>query len=227
MTPVTGRLLGSIRILNPTAPESAGGGMCMLREADTSTPRTGVGEAVVVVHNLVKRYGSTTAVDHVSFDVLPGEVFGLLGPNGAGKTTTLEIISGLRRPESGDVRVGGISVRDDVQRVQRMLGIVPQGLALYEEFTARQNLSYFASLRGLSRAERKRQIEEVLAVTGLEEVAGKRVAGFSGGMKCRRTSPSLCWVTRKCCCWTSLPWASIPSRAATSSTRCCTWPSRA
>lgn len=159
--------------------------MSVKREADRTMPHGGSSRAVISVDNLVKRYGQTLAVDHVSFAIAPGEILGLLGPNGAGKTTTLEIISGLRRPDQGDVRVHGISVRSDVQRVQKLLGVVPQGLALYEDLTASQNLSYFASLRGLSRAERKRQMEEVLAITGLTEVAGKRVSGFSGGMKRR------------------------------------------
>lgn len=125
------------------------------------------------------------AVDGVSFSVLPGETFGLLGPNGAGKTTTLKIISGLALPDGGDVFVQGLSVRKATRQVQRMLGVVPQGLALYEDMTARQNLSYFATLRGLSRREMKAEIDRVLTLTGLQDDADRRVSGFSGGMKRR------------------------------------------
>lgn len=137
------------------------------------------------VDGLKKRYGKTVAVDGVSFTVQKGETFGLLGPNGAGKTTTLEIIAGLTAPDAGDVSVCGISIRKATQQAQRLLGVVPQGLALYEEMTAYQNLAYFARLRGLSGAERKRQIDEVLELVGLKDDARRKVAGFSGGMKRR------------------------------------------
>lgn len=137
------------------------------------------------VDGLKKRYGKTVAVDGVAFTVRRGETFGLLGPNGAGKTTTLEIIAGLTAPDAGDVSVCGISIRKATQQAQRLLGVVPQGLALYEEMTAYQNLSYFARLRGLSGAERKRQIGEVLELVGLSQDARRKVAGFSGGMKRR------------------------------------------
>lgn len=140
---------------------------------------------VLAVEGLVKRYGKTTAVENVSFEIRRGEILGLLGPNGAGKTTTLEIIAGLRRPDGGDVIVGGFSVLRDVLKAQRLLGVAPQGLALYEDLSAKQNLTYFAKLRGLKRAEREAQISDVLDITGLRDVAGKRVRTFSGGMKRR------------------------------------------
>lgn len=139
----------------------------------------------VAVDNLRKRYGKTIAVDGVSFSVAMGEAFGLLGPNGAGKTTTIEMMVGLTRPDGGDVIVGGASVRTSAQAVQRQLGIVPQGLAVYEDLTARQNLTYFARLRGISGLERRRQIDEILELVGLTADSGRKVAGFSGGMKRR------------------------------------------
>lgn len=142
-------------------------------------------QTVVSVDALRKSYGKTTAVDGLSFSVQAGETFGLLGPNGAGKTTTLEMICGLIRPDGGDVLVGGHSVRKSPQTVQKMLGIVPQGLALYEDLSARQNLSYFARLRGLNAAERTRQIDEILELVGLQGDASRKVSGFSGGMKRR------------------------------------------
>lgn len=143
------------------------------------------GEPIIAVDRLRKRFGKTVAVNGVSFSVLPGETLGLLGPNGAGKTTTMKILSGLTRPDDGDVMVDGYSIRRATQQVQRCLGVVPQGLALYDDMTARANLEYFARLRGLSRSERKSQIAEILHLVGLEADAGRRAGGFSGGMKRR------------------------------------------
>jgi ABC-2 type transport system ATP-binding protein len=142
-------------------------------------------DPIVVVDGLFKQYGKVKAVNNLSFIVYPGETFGLLGPNGAGKTTTLGIISGLIRPDNGDVTVGGFSVTKDTQKAQRLLGVVPQGLALYEDLTARQNLTYFARLRGLHQAEIKRQIAQVLEITGLEDAVDQKVRKYSGGMKRR------------------------------------------
>jgi ABC-2 type transport system ATP-binding protein len=142
-------------------------------------------DPIVVVDGLCKQYGKVTAVDNLSFVVNPGETLGLLGPNGAGKTTTLSIISGLIRPDSGDVTVGGFSVAKDTQKAQHLLGVVPQGLALYEDLTAKQNLVYFARLRGLSGAEIKQQVTQVLEITGLEDAINLKVRKYSGGMKRR------------------------------------------
>lgn len=142
-------------------------------------------QPMISVEGLRKQYGKTTAVDGISFAVHAGETFGLLGPNGAGKTTTIEMICGLIRPDDGDVFVGGHSVRRSTQATQRLLGIVPQGLALYDDLTALQNLSYFARLRGLGASDRKRQTAEILELVGLQEDASRKVSGFSGGMKRR------------------------------------------
>lgn len=82
------------------------------------------------VEGLRKAYGSIVAVDGVSFSVRAGEIFGLLGPNGAGKSTTLAVMAGLIRPDSGDVTIGGYSITRETQKAQRIIGVVPQGLAL-------------------------------------------------------------------------------------------------
>ena len=124
-------------------------------------------------------------MDGVSFAVRPGEIFGLLGPNGAGKSTTLAIMAGLIRPDGGDVVIGGHSITRETLKAQRLLGVVPQGLALYEELSAWQNLSYFAKLRGIDKAGRRAQIEEILEIVGLKDVAHRKVSRYSGGMKRR------------------------------------------
>lgn len=139
-------------------------------------------QALVIVDGLCKRYGRTTALDGISFSIQVGEAFGLLGANGAGKTTLLSVMAGFTRADAGDVFIGGLSVRKKIQEIRRMIGVVPQGIALYHDLTARQNLCYFARLRGLKRSERVRQVEEILELIGLGEYAGTRVAQLSGGM---------------------------------------------
>ncbi len=142
-------------------------------------------QQIVVVEELRKRYGSATAVDGVSFAVHQGETFGLLGPNGAGKSTTLAVMSGLLRPDGGDVWIGGVSVRRSVREAQAMIGVVPQSLALYEDLSAKANLNYFAKLRGVPKAARAAEVSRVLKIVALEDDAGRRVSKFSGGMKRR------------------------------------------
>ncbi len=120
-------------------------------------------DAVLVVDGLVKCYGDAIAVDHVSFDVRPGEVYGLLGPNGAGKSTTLGVVAGLVRADAGSVRVAGHAIERDPVPAQRAMGVVPQPLALYPDLTVRQNLGYFARLKGFAGAEGRRVVADALA----------------------------------------------------------------
>jgi len=151
----------------------------------TPAVRRGGAEPILSVDALVKRYGDITAVDHVSFDVQPGEIYGLLGPNGAGKTTVLGVIAGLVRPDAGGVRVGGHAVDIDPVPAQRLMGVVPQALALYPELTVRQNLTYFARLRGLRGSELRDDIAAALAAVDLVDVAGRQAKTLSGGMNRR------------------------------------------
>jgi ABC-2 type transport system ATP-binding protein len=132
-----------------------------------------------------KRYGSLVALHGVSFGVPEGEMFGLLGPNGAGKTTLLSITSCLLEPTSGEVRILGRPLRPSDRDARRVLGIVPQELALYVELSARENLRFFGELYGLRGAELKRRVDDVLAATALTERADSRADTFSGGMKRR------------------------------------------
>jgi ABC-2 type transport system ATP-binding protein len=140
---------------------------------------------LVEVEELRLGLGGRTILDGVTFDVSAGEVVGLLGPNGAGKTTTLSILATLRRPDAGRARVGGHEVTTDPAAVRRALGIVPQSLALYPSFTARENLALFARLLGLGAAARAAAIGGVLDLVGLTDRADDLVATFSGGMQRR------------------------------------------
>jgi ABC-2 type transport system ATP-binding protein len=140
---------------------------------------------VLDVIDLAKRYGSTVALDDVSFQVAEGEMFGLLGPNGAGKTTLLLILSCLLAPTSGEVRIQGRKARLTDRELRRQIGIVPQELALYGGLSAGENLEFFARLYGLHGDHLRQRVQEVLAAVGLEDRADRRVEAFSGGMKRR------------------------------------------
>ena len=137
------------------------------------------------VKALKKSYGREVAVDGVNLRVGRGETVGLLGPNGAGKTTTVSIIAGLLRPDSGEVLIEGRPLRGDTDPIKRKIGLVPQDMALYDELSALDNLTFFAALYGLDGARARRVIAEVLDLVGLADRAKDKVRTFSGGMKRR------------------------------------------
>lgn len=139
----------------------------------------------ISVQNLQKSFGENRAVQGISFDVEQGEIFSLLGPNGAGKTTTISMLSCLLRPDSGDARVMGYSIRTEDMGVRSVLGVVPQEIALYEDLTARENLMFWGKMYGLRGPALKSRVSEVLEVIGLTDRANERVGKYSGGMKRR------------------------------------------
>jgi ABC-2 type transport system ATP-binding protein len=140
---------------------------------------------MISVHGLAKRFGELRAVDRISFDVAAGELFGFLGPNGAGKTTTISMISGLLRPDEGTVSIGEYDLWKSPRKAKSLLGLVPQEVALYEEFSARENLLFWGGLYGVNRPELKRSAADILQRVGLSERAREPVSRFSGGMKRR------------------------------------------
>jgi len=140
---------------------------------------------LIQVQNLVKKYGSHRAVDGVSFSVARGELFGLLGPNGAGKTTTISVLATLLPSNGGKVEIGGHDLNQDPAAVRRLIGIVPQEIALYTDLTARDNLSFWGRLYGLAGKGLDNRVNELLEMADLVEQAGQKVDDFSGGMKRR------------------------------------------
>ncbi|MBL8108968.1 MAG: ATP-binding cassette domain-containing protein [Anaerolineales bacterium] len=135
--------------------------------------------------NLAKSYGDFTAVKGITFDIKEGEIFSLLGPNGAGKTTTISMLSTLYAPTSGDATIGGHSVTKDPMAVKRVIGVVPQDLALYEDLTAKENLVFWGQMYGLGGKSLNSRVDEVLEQIGLTDKAKNRVKTYSGGMKRR------------------------------------------
>ena len=142
-------------------------------------------ESVIEVRNLTKRYDGTAVVNGVSFSVARGEIFGLLGPNGAGKTTIILMLLGLTEISDGEVRVLGHDTVRDPLAVKRRVGYLPDQVGFYDNLTAADNLRYTARLMGLERKAREEKIRTALAHVGLADVADKRVATFSRGMRQR------------------------------------------
>jgi ABC-2 type transport system ATP-binding protein len=140
---------------------------------------------MIEVSELRKSFGDLAAVDGLSFQAQPGEIFGLLGPNGAGKTTTISCLSGLLTPSSGAIRVGGHDVVHDGVAARRVLGVVPQEIALYDDLSAFENLAYWGGVQGMRNPELRNRAREVLEITGLLDRAKEPIKRFSGGMKRR------------------------------------------
>ena len=142
-------------------------------------------DGAVIAEGLTKRYGKTNAVDNISFSLKQGEVFGLLGPNGAGKTTTILMLLGLTEISTGKVSVLGFDPARAPLKVKQHVGYLPDSVGFYDYLTAVENLAYTAKLMGLDLKERTQRISDALARVRLTEVAHKRVATFSRGMRQR------------------------------------------
>ena len=149
----------------------------------------------VDVRNLVKTFGKHEAVKGVSFTIGKGEIFGLLGPNGAGKSTTINMMCGYLQPTSGDTLVEGISINKEARRVKRMLGVVPQEIALYQDLTSSENLEFFGEIYGLSSKVRRERADEILHFVGLYDRRKEPIKNFSGGMQ-RRINMAIAMIHR-------------------------------
>ena len=147
-------------------------------------------EILVEVRGLVKTFRRddgepVQAVKGIDLDIRKGEIFSLLGPNGAGKTTTISMISGLLEPNAGDATISGHSITQEPLAAKRLLGVVPQEIALYDELTARQNLDFFGRMYGMGGSELNQRIDETLEFIDLADRQNDVVKTFSGGMKRR------------------------------------------
>jgi ABC-2 type transport system ATP-binding protein len=142
-------------------------------------------DTVIEAKGLTKTYGSAVAVDHISFNVGRGEIFGLLGPNGAGKTTTILMLLGLTEISGGEVSVLGFNPAREPLSVKRRVGYLPDTVGFYDGLSAADNLRYTARLIGFRLAEREKRIADALERVGLAEYADQRVATFSRGMRQR------------------------------------------
>jgi len=133
--------------------------------------------------NLTRRFGDLTAVDRLSFEVRPGELFGLVGPDGAGKTTTLRMLAGVLRPTEGDAILDGISVVRDPEGVKHHLAYMSQRFGLYTDLTVLENLDFYADLYQVPRAERPARLERLFQFSNLGPFKDRLAGKLSGGMK--------------------------------------------
>jgi len=142
-------------------------------------------EEFVIARDLHKSFNEHPAVDGVSFSIEKGEIFGLLGPNGAGKTTTIRMLATVLEADSGEIIIGGHSVRREAEAVRSIIGVCPQELALYEDLSALDNMVFFGRMAGMSGSQARDQAMANLKLMGLVDRAKGKVAKFSGGMKRR------------------------------------------
>ncbi|MGL4773681.1 MAG: ABC transporter ATP-binding protein [Clostridium sp.] len=140
---------------------------------------------IIEIKNVAKKYGDFIAVDGVTLNIQKGEIFGLLGPNGAGKSTTISMICGLLRATKGEISILGGSTKKEFDKNKRYLGLVPQNIAVYSNFTAKENVQLYGELYGLRGTELKKAVEQALEYTGLLDVKNKLAKEFSGGMQRR------------------------------------------
>jgi ABC-2 type transport system ATP-binding protein len=138
---------------------------------------------VIQTESLTKRYGDLTAVDRLDLAVGQGTIFGFLGPNGAGKSTTINMLTGLLPPTAGTARVNGFDILRETLEVKRSVGVVPEGLSLYERLTAREQIQLVARLHGLSANDIETRIPPLLDLLELEDSADKLILDYSHGMR--------------------------------------------
>ncbi|MGO9086633.1 MAG: ATP-binding cassette domain-containing protein [Candidatus Sulfotelmatobacter sp.] len=140
-------------------------------------------QPAIIAEGLTKTFPGVRAVDHLSFEVHPGEIFGLVGPDGAGKTTTLRMLAGIMPPDEGGAKVDGSDVVRDPENAKHHLSYMPQRFGLYEDLTVEENIRFYADLFGVRRTEREQRAAQLLRAAGMSEFL-KRLAGkLSGGMK--------------------------------------------
>jgi ABC-2 type transport system ATP-binding protein len=139
--------------------------------------------SVIVARDLTRRFGTFTAVDHISFDVGAGEVFGFLGANGAGKTTAIKILIGLLEPTEGEATVAGFDVRHERKSIRRNIGYMSQRFSLYNDLTLIENIELYGTIYGLSRQEIEQRTTEMLDTLGLADHRHDLVGGLPLGWK--------------------------------------------
>ncbi len=137
----------------------------------------------IEARDLTRTFGSFTAVDHISFDVKPGEVFGFLGANGAGKTTAIRILTGLLRPTSGAATVAGFDVATESESIKQVIGYMSQRFSLYDDLTVRENIQLYGGIYGIPRDELRERIARILARLKLEHAGDERVRSIPLGWK--------------------------------------------
>ena len=142
-----------------------------------------MGEKVISVKNLVKKFGSFVANDNLNFEVFGGEIFGFLGANGAGKTTTIRILSGLSKPTSGEVKVAGFDAYTQTELIKKNIGYMCQKFSLYEDLTVKENIILYGGIYGISKSLIKKRIAGLLAKLRFQEYENRIIADLPLGLR--------------------------------------------
>ena len=142
-------------------------------------------EAMIECENLTKRFGHFTAVDHVSFSIGKGSIFGFLGPNGSGKSTVIRMLCGLLEPSDGRGRIAGFDVAQQTSEIKPLIGYMSQKFSLYDELTVHENLNFYGRLYSLRGAQLKKRYDELVALTHIEPYIERRAGLLSGGWRQR------------------------------------------
>ena len=145
------------------------------------------GDCCIRISNLSKKYpgNDSFALKEMNLDIFNGEIFGLLGPNGAGKTTFFSIICGLLNASSGSAEIAGYSISKDLESIKKIIGVVPQDIALYPTLSGRDNLLFIGRMYGLKGKVLKERVQECLSKFGFDNNSDEPVKNYSGGMKRR------------------------------------------
>lgn len=140
-------------------------------------------KSVIMVDQLTKKFGDFTAVDHISFDVKKGEIFGFLGANGAGKTTAMRMLCGLSMPTSGQATIAGFDIYRDTEKIKKSIGYMSQKFSLYEDLTVRENMRFYGGIYGMSDVFIKSKTQKVLETLHLTHEANSLVGSLPLGWK--------------------------------------------
>jgi ABC-2 type transport system ATP-binding protein len=140
---------------------------------------------LIQVKDVTKKYGNFIAVKNLNFEIKHGEVIGFLGPNGAGKSTTMNMLTGFIEPSEGSIIINGKDIVKKAREAKKNIGYMPENVPLYLDLTVREFVTYMAELKLVQRKERKKQVEEIIKATGLEDVKNKLIRNLSRGYKQR------------------------------------------
>lgn len=140
---------------------------------------------MLIAKNLSKSYKEVKALSNVNLEIQKGELYGMLGPNGAGKTTTISILSSLLKPDTGDILYNGKSLYKNLSSCKKLIGVVPQEIALYEDLTAEENLKFWGTMYGIKGSKLQNKSDELLVFLGLSDRKNHKIKTYSGGMKRR------------------------------------------